>query len=66
VTKKADFLPPNTPPPPRRHDSDPDDWAPYRSWPDFELADFLYSRVHMSPSHIDTWLDYYGGRLMAT
>jgi hypothetical protein len=61
--EEGSFLPPNTPPRRhRRHDSDPDDWTPYQSRPEFELANFLYSRAKMSPSSIDTLL----GLLAAT
>ncbi|KAI6017636.1 hypothetical protein BKA83DRAFT_4128217 [Pisolithus microcarpus] len=50
------FLPANAPPPPRAEKS-PDDWAPYRNWLEFELADFLFTHAEMPARKIDTLLD---------
>ena len=53
--KDGNDLPPNSPPPPP--DSGPqrssDDWFPYESRTQFELADFLYRRNQMSEGDTD-------------
>ena len=53
--KDGNDLPPNSPPPPP--DSGPqrssDDWFPYESRTQFELADFLYRRNQMSKGDTD-------------
>ncbi|KIK12998.1 hypothetical protein PISMIDRAFT_119757 [Pisolithus microcarpus 441] len=66
------FLPANAPPPPRAEKS-PDDWAPYRNWLEFELADFLFTHAEMPARKIDTLLDIWavpliqlGGRPLFT
>lgn len=46
-------LPPDTPPPPRDSDRGPNDWYPYNSRLEFELADFLYRRNQMSAGDIN-------------
>ncbi|KAH9980447.1 hypothetical protein BJV77DRAFT_1062620 [Russula vinacea] len=50
--REGNFLPPNTPPPPRRN-SDPDDWTPYRN-----------RLTQMSASNIDTLFDLWASTLL--
>ena len=47
------YLPPGTPPPPLPVQS-PNDWTPYRDRVDFELTEFLYTKVQMSGNSVDT------------
>ncbi|KAF8259052.1 hypothetical protein EI94DRAFT_1774026 [Lactarius quietus] len=47
------YLPPGTLPPPPPVQS-PNDWTPYRDRVDFELTDFLYRKVQMSGTSVDT------------
>ena len=61
--REGNFLPPNTPPPPRRN-SNPDDWTPYRNRVEFETAEFLYCRAQMSASNIDTLFDLWASTLL--
>src|SRR5882762_2155346 len=37
----GNFIDPSTPPPPHRPNNDPNDWTPYESQLDFEIAEFL-------------------------
>ena len=60
----GNFLPPNTPPPPRRPHIDPEDWTPYESRLQFETAEFLFTRDQMSAGHIDTLLDLWAASLL--
>ena len=57
--KDGNELPPNSPPPPP--DPGPqcsvDDWFPYKSHIQFELADFLYRRNQMSEGNTDFLLN---------
>ncbi|KAF8263218.1 hypothetical protein EI94DRAFT_1772998 [Lactarius quietus] len=48
-----EYLPPGTllPPPPVQS---PNDWTPYHDCVDFELTDFLYRKVRMSGTSVDT------------
>jgi len=57
-------LPPNTPPPPRRPHTDPEDWTPYKSRLQFETAEFLFTRDQMSAGHIDTLLNLWAASLL--
>ncbi|KAJ7233657.1 hypothetical protein C8J57DRAFT_1249760 [Mycena rebaudengoi] len=50
------FLDAGTPPPPRTILAD-NDWAPYADQVQFELADFLFRKVQMSTTNIDTLLE---------
>ena len=61
--EEGNFLPPDTPPPPR-NTSDPDDWTPYQNWVEFETAEFLYCRTQMSASNINTLLDLWATTLL--
>ena len=64
--KEGNYLPPNTPPPPPETENDPDDWTPYRSRAEFELADFLYTREQMSAGNIDELLGLWEATLAPT
>ncbi|KAL4260465.1 hypothetical protein AB1N83_010434 [Pleurotus pulmonarius] len=55
----GNYLPPNTPPPPRAPAA-PDDWAPFDSQQQFELADLLFRKVQMSATNIDELLSIWG------
>ncbi|KAJ7822702.1 hypothetical protein B0H13DRAFT_2681657 [Mycena leptocephala] len=57
----GNFLPLGAPPPPPDH-GPPDDFTPYASAPDFDLADLLYRRAQMSGAHIDELLQNWGAR----
>lgn len=58
--KYGNDIPIDSPPPPRESDLGPDDWTPYQSRIEFELADFLYRRNQMSASDIDYLLNLWG------
>ena len=46
-------LPSGSPPSPHRNDVGPDDWTPYKSRAQFELAELLYTKAQMSAHNID-------------
>lgn len=49
----GDYLPPNSPPPPRPHE---EQWAPFESRSSFETAELLFEKVEMSKGEIDRLL----------
>lgn len=51
--RQGNNIPSDTLPPPRPSDRGPDDWAPYTSRVEFEVADFLFRRNQMSGGDID-------------
>ncbi|KAE9403476.1 hypothetical protein BT96DRAFT_1016915 [Gymnopus androsaceus JB14] len=51
---KGNYLPPNTPPPPRSTGSP---WSPFKGEAQFRLADLLFRKVEMSQGNIDELLD---------
>jgi hypothetical protein len=51
------YVDPSTPPPPHSQADRPNDWTPYGSRVEFELADFLISRNQMSAGNIDILFD---------
>ncbi|KAJ6545870.1 hypothetical protein DFH09DRAFT_927614 [Mycena vulgaris] len=59
--RDGNFLLPNTPPAPQERAS-PDDYTPYASREDFELADLLYRRVQMSAGAIDELMQNWAAR----
>ncbi|KAI5998603.1 hypothetical protein EDD15DRAFT_2386521 [Pisolithus albus] len=59
----GDFLPTGTQPEPRQP-KPPDDWSPYNSHLEFELADFLYTRNQMSAGNLDILLDLWAASLV--
>ncbi|KAJ7712748.1 hypothetical protein DFH07DRAFT_872806 [Mycena maculata] len=59
--RDGNFLLPNSPPPPQEHPP-PDDYTPYASREDFELADLLYRRVQMSGSAINELMQNWASR----
>jgi len=59
----GDNVPLNTPPPPQETNNGPDDWTPYSSRLDFEMADFLYRRNQMSGPDIDVLLNLWAASL---
>ncbi|GBE78451.1 hypothetical protein SCP_0113400 [Sparassis crispa] len=61
--KDGNYLPKNTPPTPRDMPRS-DDWTPYRSQVEFELAEFLYTREQMSAPNINTLLDLWAATLL--
>ncbi|KIM75718.1 hypothetical protein PILCRDRAFT_13364, partial [Piloderma croceum F 1598] len=46
-------LPSGCPPSPQPNDVSPNDWAPYKSRAQFELAELLYTKAQMSAGNID-------------
>lgn len=58
----GNFLPSGAPPPPRPT-APADDFSPYQSREEFELAELLYSRVQMSAGNIDALLDIWASTL---
>jgi hypothetical protein len=57
------FLPPGAPPPPITEKS-PDDWTPYGSRVEFELADYLFTK-NQTPAHsIDQLLNIWAASLV--
>ncbi|KIM51509.1 hypothetical protein SCLCIDRAFT_33366 [Scleroderma citrinum Foug A] len=59
----GNFLPSGTQPEPCQV-KPKDDWSPYGSQLEFELADFLYMHNQMSASHINTLLDLWAASLI--
>ncbi|KAJ7511317.1 hypothetical protein B0H11DRAFT_2387035 [Mycena galericulata] len=59
--REGNFLLPNTPPPSQERPP-PDDFTPYASREDFELADLLYRRVQMSGGAIDELMQNWAAR----
>jgi Plavaka transposase len=57
------YILPDSPPPPRRPEADPEDWTPYPDRIGFKLTEFLYCRQQMSASNIDTLLDLWAANL---
>jgi hypothetical protein len=55
--ENGDDLPPEAPPLPVDSERQDDDYSPYESRADFELADFLFRRVQMSGGHINQLMD---------
>ncbi|KAH7924426.1 hypothetical protein BV22DRAFT_1047450, partial [Leucogyrophana mollusca] len=55
-------LHPRSPPPPAPEKS-PDDWTPYRNRIEFELAELLFKRSHMSTSSMDVLFDLWAATL---
>ncbi|KAI6002514.1 hypothetical protein EDC04DRAFT_2871876 [Pisolithus marmoratus] len=51
------FLPDDTPPPLFPVQRSPDDWAPFCSQLEFELAEFLFQHAEMPANQIDTLLE---------
>ncbi|OJA18031.1 hypothetical protein AZE42_13146 [Rhizopogon vesiculosus] len=56
-------IPPETPPPPCRSDHDLDDWTPYNSRIEFEIADFIFRSNQMSGGDIDVLLNLWAATL---
>jgi Plavaka transposase len=62
--EQGDFLPPDTPPPPRYPTHKFDDWAPFGSRIEFDTAKLLYSRSQMSASNINALLEIWAATLV--
>ncbi|KIM76997.1 hypothetical protein PILCRDRAFT_12366 [Piloderma croceum F 1598] len=58
--KYGNNIPVNSPSPPRKSDLGPNDWTPYQSRVEFELADFLYHPNQMSATDINYLLNLWG------
>ncbi|KAE9387543.1 hypothetical protein BT96DRAFT_981388 [Gymnopus androsaceus JB14] len=52
--EQGNYLPPNTPPPPRSTESP---WSPFEGEAQFRLADLLFRKVEMSQGNIDELMD---------
>ncbi|KAI5989293.1 hypothetical protein EDD15DRAFT_2198580 [Pisolithus albus] len=59
----GDFLPDGTQPEPRQP-KPPDDWSPYNSRLEFELADFIYTRNQMSAANLNILLELWAASLV--
>ncbi|KAJ7336101.1 hypothetical protein DFH08DRAFT_706560, partial [Mycena albidolilacea] len=59
----GEFLPEDTPPPPRETAPN-DDWSPYDSEVQFKVADFLFCRVQMSAGNIDYFWEQWATSMM--
>jgi len=62
--EQGNYLPPDTPPPPRCPDRTPDDWTPFRDRIEFETAELLYCRIQMSAPNINTLMDLWAATLL--
>jgi Plavaka transposase len=58
----GNFLPPDTPPPPRTA-AQYGDWSPFNSEVQFELADLLYRRAELSTTNVEDLLELWGRSL---
>ncbi len=56
-------IPPDAPSPCRNPDKEPDDWTPYDSRLQFEVADFLFRRNQMSAGDINVLLGLWAASL---
>lgn len=54
--KDGNDIPYDQPPPPPDHPS-PDDYSPFSSRPEFEMADFLFRQVQMSGNNVDRHME---------
>jgi hypothetical protein len=59
-------VPPGTPPPPRETDNGADDWTPYENRPQFELADYIFTKNQTSAGSIDQLLNIWAATLVGT
>ncbi|KIK20225.1 hypothetical protein PISMIDRAFT_106273, partial [Pisolithus microcarpus 441] len=59
----GEFLPANSPPP-LHAEKAPDDWTPFCSWLEFELADFLFTHAKMPARKIDMLLNIWAVSLI--
>ncbi|KAI5991885.1 hypothetical protein EDD15DRAFT_2388391 [Pisolithus albus] len=59
----GNFLPNGTLPEPRQP-KPPDDWSPYSSRLEFELADFIYTRSQISAANLNTLLELWAASLV--
>ncbi|KAG1901623.1 uncharacterized protein F5891DRAFT_1128048 [Suillus fuscotomentosus] len=55
-TADGEFVPHGTPPPPIPQKA-PDDWSPYRNRIEFEVAEFVFKKCHMSAKNLDFLCD---------
>jgi len=62
--KDGNDIPQGAPPPPEA-EHDIDDWTPYGSRAEFELADFLFTREQMSGGNIDELLGIWAATVVA-
>ncbi|KII90591.1 hypothetical protein PLICRDRAFT_106965 [Plicaturopsis crispa FD-325 SS-3] len=54
----------DTPPPPRNPDLSRNDWAPFDDRIQFELSEFLFTKVEMSQSNINTLMELWAASLL--
>ncbi|KIK11762.1 hypothetical protein PISMIDRAFT_122128, partial [Pisolithus microcarpus 441] len=59
----GDFLPNGTQPEPHQP-KPPDDWSPYNSRLEFELADFIYTHNQMSAANLNILLELWAASLV--
>jgi hypothetical protein len=60
----GNFIDPSTPPPPHRPNNDLNDWTPYESRLEFEIAKFLFSHNQMSGGDINILLELWVASLL--
>jgi hypothetical protein len=61
--ENGEDIPPDTPLPPHDSDNGPDDWTPYNSRLEFEVASFLFHRNQMSAGDISSLLSLWAASL---
>lgn len=59
-------VPEGTPPPPRETDNGAKDWTPYENRPQFEFADYIYTKNQTSAGGIDQLLNIWAATLVGT
>jgi len=59
-------VPEGTPPPPRETDNGAEDWTPYENRPQFEFADYIYTKNQTSSGSIDQLLNIWAATLVGT
>ncbi|KII89352.1 hypothetical protein PLICRDRAFT_109924 [Plicaturopsis crispa FD-325 SS-3] len=58
-------LPPGTPAPPRNPNVSRSDWAPFEDRVQFELSEFLFTKVEMSQTNINTLMELWAASMVA-
>jgi len=59
-------VPEGTPPSPRETDNGAEDWTPYENRPQFEFADYIYTKNQTSAGGIDQLLNIWAATLVGT
>ena len=56
----------DAPPPPRETDNGPEDWTSYKNRPQFEFADYIYTKNQTSAGGIDQLLNIWAATLVGS